>query len=79
MAKINGALNNIIVRLPKVKYVLVVGNYFLSGVKYGYGKCFLVFYNDDFSAEIISEKVFLDFLKKLGKEAIKNENVWEWN
>ena len=79
MAKINGVFNNIIVKLPNGRYILEAGNDFLAGVKYGYGKCFLEFYKYEFSAEIISRKAFLLFLKKLEKEVIKNANVWEWN
>jgi hypothetical protein len=61
-------------KIPNGKFVLEVGKDFLSGVKYGYGKSFFKFNKYEFSYDIITEKAFILFLKRLEKEVLKNES-----
>ena len=79
MAKINPAINDIVLEIHKGKFRLEINKHFLSGEKFGSGKSFFEFYPPHFLYNLISEKTFLAFLKKLGKEVIKNneiENKW---
>jgi len=72
--KMNGTFNNLIAKTQKGKYLLEIGNDFLSGDKFGYGESFFEFYESAFVYDIITEKSFILFLKQLEKEVIKNES-----